>query len=228
MPDNSYFKNKRRRLLKYLLLGNYSLLAFNIILIFVIPLFPASWHDILYDIFLTLIFITVGLSIDKYKSHYLITATTLILIIWISHPSFLPLLDVISRVMSILFFIMVVANFVYMIYKSENVNSRIILESINGYLLLGIMFALIMALAMYFNPAAYHFPEDMVNYGENIRNMSNYLYYTLVTMSTVGYGDVLPATPFSRSLATLMSVSGQMYIAIIIALLIGKFASKQK
>ncbi|MFW5706197.1 MAG: ion channel [Bacteroidota bacterium] len=47
-------------------------------------------------------------------------------------------------------------------------------------------------------------------------------------MSTVGYGDIVPGTPIARSLATFISISGQLYIAIIIALLVGKFSGRQK
>jgi len=46
-------------------------------------------------------------------------------------------------------------------------------------------------------------------------------------MSTLGYGDISPLIPLAKSLSILISVSGQMYIAIIIALLVGKVAGAQ-
>jgi hypothetical protein len=39
----------------------------------------------------------------------------------------------------------------------------------------------------------------------------------------LGYGDILPQLPFAKSLAILMSVSGQIYVAVIIAMLVGKY-----
>jgi hypothetical protein len=53
------------------------------------------------------------------------------------------------------------------------------------------------------------------------------LYYTYITLASVGYGDITPLMPVSRSLATLMAVSGQFYMAVIVALLVGKFSSQQ-
>jgi hypothetical protein len=45
-------------------------------------------------------------------------------------------------------------------------------------------------------------------------------------MTTVGYGDITPVSSAAKSLSNFISVSGQLYIAIIIAMLVGKFASK--
>jgi hypothetical protein len=50
----------------------------------------------------------------------------------------------------------------------------------------------------------------------------------VVTLATLGYGDMVPLKPYSRSLATLITISGQLYVATIIGILIGKFASKDK
>jgi len=50
----------------------------------------------------------------------------------------------------------------------------------------------------------------------------NFVYYTFITMSTVGYGDITPRIPETQTLAYFLSVSGQLYVAIIIAFLVGK------
>ena len=50
----------------------------------------------------------------------------------------------------------------------------------------------------------------------------NFVYFSFITMSTVGYGDITPKIPESQTLAYFISVTGQLYIAIIIAFLVGK------
>ena len=52
----------------------------------------------------------------------------------------------------------------------------------------------------------------------------DYAYFTFVTMTTLGYGDVTPQVPYARSIAVLISTAGQMYVAVIIAMLVGKYA----
>jgi hypothetical protein len=44
-------------------------------------------------------------------------------------------------------------------------------------------------------------------------------------MGTVGYGDIVPKTPFAKTFSILVGISGQLYVAIIISMLVGKFSS---
>jgi hypothetical protein len=47
--------------------------------------------------------------------------------------------------------------------------------------------------------------------------MQELFYFSFVTMTTLGYGDISPVAPLARSLAYLQAVVGQMYIAILVA-----------
>lgn len=52
------------------------------------------------------------------------------------------------------------------------------------------------------------------------------VYYTLVTMTTVGYGDITPQLPAAKSLSMFIAISGQFYIATVVAIIVGKYANK--
>jgi uncharacterized membrane protein len=52
---------------------------------------------------------------------------------------------------------------------------------------------------------------------------SDYLYLSFITLTTVGYGDVLLFSHLTRSVAILIGLTGQIYMTILIAVLIGKF-----
>ncbi len=209
----------KQNLLKSLLLENYFLLALLVVLIFLVQLFPSNLQDLLFDIFFTLIYISATLTVDRFKKQFVAVAILLMILSWISTEDYLPVLNIISKAIAILFFCLVVFSFIMMISRSRQVNAKVILESINGYLLMGIMFALLVALVMFINPASFHFPDPTTGFGD-------YIYFTLVSMTTLGYGDIVPISPTAKSLASFISVSGQLYIAIIIAMLVGKFASK--
>ena len=47
------------------------------------------------------------------------------------------------------------------------------------------------------------------------------LYYSLVTMTTLGYGDVVPTTPVTEMAASMQALVGQLYVAVLIARLVG-------
>jgi hypothetical protein len=54
-------------------------------------------------------------------------------------------------------------------------------------------------------------------------------YYSLVTLSTLGYGDITPLTPLARSLSAMEAVTGQLFIAVLLARLVGMhIAQKQR
>jgi ABC-type uncharacterized transport system permease subunit len=86
------------------------------------------------------------------------------------------------------------------------------------------MFALMVGLVMVYDPAAFTFRFAAPVEDQPGLHFSDYLYYTFATLTTIGYGDVVPLAPYSKSLAMLIGVSGQIYIAAIIALLVGKYA----
>ncbi|MEX6691031.1 potassium channel family protein [Danxiaibacter flavus] len=56
--------------------------------------------------------------------------------------------------------------------------------------------------------------------GLSSADRKEFMYFSLVTLTTVGYGDISPALPFSRSLANLEALIGQLYPAILIARLV--------
>jgi hypothetical protein len=112
------------------------------------------------------------------------------------------------------------------IAKSREVTAVAILGSIAGYLLLGLVYSIFISIIIKNDPGAYsNLPEDIQQV--NINNPSVSLYYSFVTLASLGYGDICPLKPYTRSLATFIAVSGQLYIAVIVALLIGKFSSQQ-
>jgi len=73
---------------------------------------------------------------------------------------------------------------------------------------------------MVFDPASFSFNTDSPSF-------MDYSYFTFVTMTTLGYGEITPILPFARSISILISTSGQIYIAVIIAMLVGKYAATQ-
>jgi len=125
----------------------------------------------------------------------------------------------------ILFFSYIVFSMIRQIATSSTVTAKVIMEAISGYLLLGIVYAVFISMINQYDPLAFSHPSAPAGYSDDESRLSQPFYFTFVTMTTVGYGDVIPVKSYSRSFATWISISGQLYIAIIIALLVGKYAS---
>ncbi len=109
------------------------------------------------------------------------------------------------------------------IMSAGRVGSNQIYGAIYLYLVIGVMFAEIYQVllawqpdALYFDPA--RFPTSHVTDNRlYTRGAGDALYYSFVTLGTVGYGDVTPASSVARSLSLIEAVTGIMYVATMIA-----------
>ncbi len=94
-----------------------------------------------------------------------------------------------------------------------------------GYLLLGFLWAAVYGMLEIASPGA------ITGRGLSVRELENPLaelvYYSYVTLTTVGYGDIVPEPGPARSLAVLEAVSGQLYIAFVVAGLVGRYATER-
>ncbi|WP_297707965.1 potassium channel family protein [uncultured Eudoraea sp.] len=126
-------------------------------------------------------------------------------------------LNYLAVVTTNLFLIYIVGNVVLDMMRQRSVTLFTLVEAVNGYLLMGIMFISLVAYCELTFPGAYLFKGE-----ESI----DLVYYTIVTLTTVGYGDIIPQIPIAKSLSMIIAISGQFYIAVVVAIIVGKFASK--
>ena len=212
---------------KFLTASNSFLLLLVVFTIFIIPFFPIGWHRILYSICFTFIFLLSALSLSKDRSKVFNAAIAVVIIEWISELLNLSLLNTISLIANIAFFDLIVILFILQIARAKTVSPQVIMESINGYLMLGMSFSILIALLCAIDPDAFSFKHLSETIDPAISYVSNYIYFGFVTLSTLGYGDVVPLTPAARSLSIFTSITGQMYVAIIIAALVSKYLSQK-
>ena len=85
--------------------------------------------------------------------------------------------------------------------------------SIVGYLIIGFIFSNLYNLI-------FHLRGESAFNGMDEYDLKEFLYFSLTTLTTVGYGDISPALPASRSLANIEALIGQLYPAILIARLV--------
>jgi hypothetical protein len=202
------------------------LLCLVALTIFVVPAFPYQISNLLYAVFFTGIYVFAALTITKRRRFAIGSAVVLILLIWILHLAGMQWLKIYFRILQILCFFWLVIELIRQVSLAERVTTMVIVEAIISYLLLGFAFSLAVTVLMYFVPGAYTIAVS-VDPEENIHELfREKIYYSFVTYSTTGYGDILPVHPIAKSLAILMGVSGQLFLATIIAMLVGKYASK--
>ena len=213
---------------KFLTTSNSALLLLVIFTIFFIPFFPIEWHRILYTLFFTFIFLLSALALSKYRTRIFSLAVLVVLIEWISMLLELSVISTASFLANISFFILLVILFIQQITKARTVTPQVIMESINGYLMLGMSFSILIGLICTIDPTSFSFKHLTEEANPAYSYFSNYTYYGFVTLTTLGYGDVVPLSPAAKSLSIFTSITGQMYVAIIIAALVSKYLSQER
>jgi hypothetical protein len=203
--------------------NRFLVLLLSTIITLVLPAFFGSGllSEVIFVTTLSFLFIqsTVVAEVQKSRKRLIrIIVISMMVLIWLKPVGYDSIyVDVVKLAFIVAFFTFVVAFLIRFISKSKSVDVNVLITSINIYLLAGIIGASL-SLAFYqVYPDAYNFPAYIEH-----PVFAHFLYYSFITMSTVGYGDITPRIPETQTLAYLLSISGQLYVAIIIAFLIGK------
>jgi len=126
---------------------------------------------------------------------------------------------VISLAVSLLFLLLSIYLATRHILFSGKITPNKIIGSLCIYLLIGIIWGLIYI----FIAILYTEPINGIAQTSEYTQIWDYIYYSFVTLTTLGYGDITPSMPIIRSLAYLEAVCGQFYLAILVASLVGAY-----
>jgi hypothetical protein len=103
------------------------------------------------------------------------------------------------------------------VFREGRINFHRIQGAVCVYLLLGVIWSGCYSLVIQFDPAAFNLPAST---GDDTLT-SRLVYFSFVTLTTVGYGDVTAVHPAARSLALLEALAGQLFPAVLLARLVG-------
>ena len=184
----------------------------------------ASFAGYFNFLFLTLILLSAILTLKKSrielrklsKVGYIIIAINLIIAITDNAD-----IEFINRVLFILFFVIVAINLLIEIVKSKEVDTQVIFSAVAVYVLFGFCGAVVAAVITFFEPDAFVLTS---NYASQFHQ---FLYFSYITITTTGYGDILPVKPIARTLAIFLALFGNLYLTVIIGILIGKYLSRK-
>lgn len=162
-------------------------------LIFLTGFFPAHWHSLVFPILYSALYLTTVGSLDKNKKEMFGLAVALLVAQSIFNFFDLEVIKGISKALNFLFFSFIVVSFIRQIANAKQVTERVILEAVNGYLLLGIVFTFLIGSMIQYDPSSYNFSQS----GDG--TLHNSLYYGFITFATLGYGDLVPLKPYTNS-----------------------------
>jgi len=110
------------------------------------------------------------------------------------------------------------------VLRSHTVTAELLLGAVNVYLMIGVGFAFIYGLIELFQPGSFTGLEELASTPDR---MLYFLYFSFITMSTLGYGDISPLTPHGMTATYIEAIFGQMYLAILVARLVSMYMGKR-
>jgi hypothetical protein len=111
-----------------------------------------------------------------------------------------------------------------LLFVSNEVDEETLWMAVNVYLLIGLVFAFTYAVIAVFEPTAFvgKFMDQPLR-----DQLYGFIYFSFVTMTTLGYGDLTPNNTFVGTLAYIEALIGQLYLAIMIARLVGLYIARR-
>jgi hypothetical protein len=186
------------------------MLALLVILVFVLPPFTVASEERspLADVALTLLLAAgvAGLQVRPWtRSALLLTAVAAMSV------RLMPATSAQAVALSSLVSLGLMAAVVlYQTFRGSDVSVHHVQGAVAAYLLLGLVWAAAYALVAALHPGAFTSATPL-------SQDRSFVYYSFITLTTVGYGDVSPVHPAARSLAILEALVGQLYPAVLLA-----------
>lgn len=123
-------------------------------------------------------------------------------------------INAIGFIFLFIMFVILLQELLLQIFNSKKITLNVVLGAFTGYILIGIIGFCVILMVYLFNPESYKISETAIN---------DLLYYSFITLSTIGYGDISPLSIPAKNIAVIIGLVGQFYNAIIMAAIIGKF-----
>ena len=215
----------------------YWLLSSIILSLLVIPFLQDSPIEEggMFFMFSVILFFSISEVVEEKQRKILTVAIGIITIILNVAAYLTPWrwLDITSLAENMLVFVYVVGHMIPHIFKRREIDKNTIAGAVCVYLLIAITWAFAYELLNSITQDAFTFssadhPTFVSDMHELIRR---YLYYSFVNISSLGYGDILPRSTLARYLSVFEAITGQMYLSILIARLMGGYllsASREK
>ncbi len=119
-----------------------------------------------------------------------------------------------------LFYIVVTKEIIKQVWQAKKVSKNVIFGLVSGYISLGLIgFFVCLSIEM-------AYPNSFSGLIEGISITENLMYYSYITLLTIGYGDILPISALAHKAAILIGLMGQMYLVVITAIVVGKYINQ--
>ena len=219
-------KNSAVQVILSCLRGRFLFLLISILLLLIISPLLDNFIGLkfLLNIFMTIILISGVYAVSQKKIYMLITAVLalpLLASLWSAYFIKIPYFQLTGQICGVLCMAFIVIIILSHIIRVKNVTADIIFGAIVVYLLMALMWNFMYLVLEDLHPGSFILPEGPIKDSRFL-----FIYFSFVTIATLGYGDITPLTAPACSLSILEAIIGQIYLVVVVAWLVGMFVSQ--
>jgi hypothetical protein len=173
----------------------------------------------LVGIFMSFIFLA-GIYAVSFRKHHFIIALVLALptfiLMWTGYFIQLAKLENLKNLFGMFFMLYMIVLFLMHFFRQTEINREVIFGALVVYMLMGLMWAYGYAILDHLLPGSFNYPDSLTEL-----DVSALHYFSFVTMTTLGYGDISPISGPAKAMAMTQAITGQIYLAVLVARLVG-------
>lgn len=130
-------------------------------------------------------------------------------------------LSPLPQILFAIYFCLVTGVLIRVLLRLPQVTRQVLWVAMSGYLMLVISGGFLGAILEYFQPSSFHLERTL----PELHNLPALVYYSFITISSVGFGDIYPLSPLARGLTVLLGAAGVFYSTLVLAILLGRYHS---
>ncbi len=163
---------------------------------------------------------------DKLFKYILGLMILTLVLFWIDMLKLVSFPRIISRFIMAIYIFMLVFSFTKYVFAARKVDSRLVSAALCLYLLIGTLWGVMYDILQIFVPGS--FKGDLLSTSSAMLDpLQHFEYFSFVTLTTLGYGDILPQTQEAAALCQVEAIVGQFFMAVLVARLVGIQVSQE-
>ena len=185
------------------------------------------YGDLIGAALLTLVLLSAVLVVGTNRRERVIAVVLVIPAIagkWVNHlwPDAMP--TAFFLIAGMLFVAFVVVTLFHFILTAPQINSEVLCAAASNYLMIGILWTFAYLLLADLQPDSFVFPVGLAS--QRLMDSFSALYFSFVTLSTLGFGDIVPVSKVARMLSIVEAMTGMFYVTFLIARLVALYSAE--
>ena len=212
-------------------LSPYFVLSLTLLLVTIVyPLAQGQNSTLLPDAVISAVLVSGLYAVNDKKIIFRILAVLLIPIListWVYENDYQSMLSRLSAISTMAYLCVILGAVFTHVIVAREIDANMIFGSVAVYLLVGIIVALLLLYLHNIDPGSVLGSlTDKDPWGDSNDNLAVLLYFSIITLTSVGYGDMVPAGPAAKSIAMFTGIFGQLYVAILVGKLVGIYTAQ--